>query len=462
MEKTVRFIHNFNNHYYYVLGIKGIEGTTQKARKNYVTTILKFYKEYPFEMLLFYGPTTLLRAAINLSAPFVPFKVRMVQDLKGALNVIEQEKFERLNRDDHDKIGSKPGKSPKSDHLRKYVSDILQYLDKINWGEEQEMGSERTDPSHPFHKVFEALDLIKWEYNDMLNERIKNEEVLRHSKDAAEKANRAKSEFLSSMSHELRTPLNHIIGFCELLYDQYVGPLNPVQSEYLNDVLQSSHHLLSLINDILDLSKVEAGKMEVEWSSVYPRPLLENCIMMVKEKAHQHGIKLETEFNNLPEEIRADDRKLKQVLYNLLANAVKFTPDGGLVCLKANRVRSSESKDRGGKKFDFEEGLNGTECDGDFIQISVMDTGIGLKTDSLEESFCPFEQADGYISRKYQGTGLGLALDPKNGFPPGWHHLGRKPGRRERQYLSFCSAPEKELENTRKLSGWIGQNRRTS
>ena len=188
------------------------------------------------------------------------------------------------------------------------------------------------------------------------------------------------------MSHELRTPLNHIIGFTELVADQAVGPLNATQEEYLNDVLGSSRHLLSLINDILDLTKIEAGKMALEVSEFAFSAMLKNSLVMIKEKALKHRIKLETRFFELPPTIWADERKLKQILYNLLSNAVKFTPDGGTVELEARRR------------------------DGQGVEIVVSDNGIGLEETDLERIFHPFEQVDNSAGRRYQGTGLGLSL----------------------------------------------------
>jgi signal transduction histidine kinase len=146
---------------------------------------------------------------------------------------------------------------------------------------------------------------------------------------AADKANNAKSEFLANMSHELRTPLNHIIGFTEIVLEKNFGELNEMQDEYLNDVHHSSRHLLSLINDILDLSKVEAGKIELEPSNCNLKMVLENSLVMIKEKAMKHRIRLTMDMDGVPETIKADERKLKQIIYNILSNAVKFTPDGG-------------------------------------------------------------------------------------------------------------------------------------
>ena len=207
---------------------------------------------------------------------------------------------------------------------------------------------------------------------------------------AAEDANRAKSEFLANMSHELRTPLNHIIGFTELVVDKSFGDLNDVQVEYLGDVLTSSHHLLSLINDVLDLSKVEAGKLKLQPTDINIKMLLENSLIMIKEKSMKHRIQLTTDIDSVPESISGDERKIKQILYNLLSNAVKFTPEGGNIHLAARTVS--------------EDGTN------NYIEICVKDTGIGLAPKDTERIFNHFEQVETSTSRKFQGTGLGLSL----------------------------------------------------
>jgi signal transduction histidine kinase len=178
--------------------------------------------------------------------------------------------------------------------------------------------------------------------------------------------------------------------------DENFGELNEIQKKYLNNVLQSSSHLLSLINDILDLSKIEAGKSELDVSQIDIRSLLENSLVMIKEKALKHGIRLSTDFGGIPEAVIVDERKLKQVVYNLLSNALKFTPDGGRIALYA---RVAESED-----------ANGPGQVSQHLQVSVSDSGIGLDKEDLERIFNPFEQADTSKSRKYQGTGLGLSL----------------------------------------------------
>jgi signal transduction histidine kinase len=206
-----------------------------------------------------------------------------------------------------------------------------------------------------------------------------------------ESANKAKSDFLASMSHELRTPLNAVIGFSQVLQDQNFGPLNEKQLEYVLDILESGKHLLDLINDILDLSKVEAGKMELELSPEVLGDLLKGSLVMIKEKALTHGIMLKTD---IPEELShfvmlADERKFKQILFNLLSNASKFTPDGGAITLSAKRM---------------------AEGKGEVIQVSVKDTGIGIAPENQEKVFESFFQVSNSLTRKASGTGLGLPL----------------------------------------------------
>ena len=235
----------------------------------------------------------------------------------------------------------------------------------------------------------------------------------------AEHSNRVKSDFLANMSHELRTPLNHILGFTELILDKNFGELNEIQEEYLTDVYTSSNHLLDLINDILDLSKVEAGKLDFNPSKVHIRDILENSLVMIKQKALKHGIKVSTDFDGIPENITADERKLKQILYNLLSNAVKFTPDDGSIRLAAHRIsnnaemvrnRSHPAPDSIQPDSIQPDSIQPDSIQPNSIQIDVEDSGIGLKQEDLDRIFKPFEQVERTASRRFQGTGLGLSL----------------------------------------------------
>ena len=200
-----------------------------------------------------------------------------------------------------------------------------------------------------------------------------------------ELANKHKSEFLANMSHELRTPLNAIIGFSEVLSEKMFGEVNDKQLEYLLDIHTSGHHLLSLINDILDLSKIEAGRMELDLASVNLPMLLDNCTTLVRERASRQGLVLALDVEEGVGNWVVDVRKLKQVVINLLSNAVKFTPAGGRVTLRARRLDHA-------------------------VEIAVVDTGVGIDPDQQALVFEEFRQASGDYLRKSEGTGLGLSL----------------------------------------------------
>lgn len=229
-----------------------------------------------------------------------------------------------------------------------------------------------------------------------------NREIARQNVEL-ERANRMKSEFLAGMSHELRTPLNSIIGFSEVLRDGLVGQLTAEQVEFVGDILDSGKHLLAMINDILDLSKIEAGKMELELESTDITALLRSCIVVIKDRAAKHGIRLLQEIDDLGQ-IHVDQRKTKQIIYNLLSNAVKFSRDGGAVTLRGCRV--DRTRVEGVKLF----GMAPASGNRYFIEIGVIDTGIGIAPSDLPRLFQPFVQLDSGLSRRYEGTGLGLEL----------------------------------------------------
>ncbi|MHB9096720.1 MAG: sensor histidine kinase, partial [Syntrophales bacterium] len=238
-------------------------------------------------------------------------------------------------------------------------------------------------------------------------------EDLRQAFQKASESDRLKSEFLANMSHELRTPLNAIIGFSELLECQYPGKLDESQKEYIRDINTSGKHLLAIISDILDLAKVEAGKMRMEPADVHVASLFDNGLVIFKEQALKHRIRLSTDITGCPETIRADELRLKQIVYNLLSNAVKFTPDGGQVILSARHLsrRNNHWFTKNGEVVSLPAYAGNEQMDRQqVVDIAVTDTGIGLKKEDLERIFKPFEQVDGSTTRRYQGTGLGLSL----------------------------------------------------
>ena len=242
-----------------------------------------------------------------------------------------------------------------------------------------------------------ALDNLR-QYSDLkqLAEKLRaSSEEIAVKNLQLESGSRMKSEFLANMSHELRTPLNAIIGFSEVMKDGLLGELTAQQKEYVSDIFDSGNHLLSLINDILDLSKVEAGKMTLEIEPVVVSDLIQAGLQVVREKALAHRLHLTAEIAPVLDEIWLDQRKAKQILYNLLSNAVKFTPEGGDIKMTVRRVERSVSK---GQPFTR------------FLEIAVADTGIGISPENQALLFQPFTQIDSQLSRRYSGTGLGLVM----------------------------------------------------
>jgi PAS domain S-box-containing protein len=235
------------------------------------------------------------------------------------------------------------------------------------------------------------------------------EETLLQKNVELEDASRMKSEFLANMSHELRTPLNAVIGFSEVLRDGQLGDMTDQQREFIGDIFSSGKHLLSLINDILDLSKVEAGKMRLDLESVPVSSLCMNSMSIIREKAAARHIRLDLDCSEELGSIQADERKVKQILYNLLSNAVKFTLDGGQVTLRISRVPRVEVGRLSGSWTSRSLTLAENEF-AEFFKISVTDNGIGISPEGLGRLFRPFSQIDSGLARKFEGTGLGLAM----------------------------------------------------
>lgn len=222
--------------------------------------------------------------------------------------------------------------------------------------------------------------------HDITN-RKQREEELKRAKEGAESASQVKSQFLASMSHEFRTPLNAIIGFSEILEDQTFGQLNEKQTKHVDNILQSGQHLLQMINDVLDLSKIEAGKLELELSRLDISELVENSLITIREKCSEQGIHLSLNIHEdvVGQTLAADEPKLKQAMFNLLSNAVKFTPKGGSILVTTKK--------------------KGTD-----LLISISDTGIGIKSEDQKRIFGVFEKTQSVVRQRRPGTGLGLVL----------------------------------------------------
>ena len=278
--------------------------------------------------------------------------------------------------------------------IRKYKS-ISGVFNLVNQDETRVLRADETQYVKSLSMLVEVL--LEEESRRRVREQLKekNKEL--------ELASEMKSQFLSNMSHELRTPLNAIIGFSELLKDGVLGPLTDEQGQYSTEIFDSGSHLLDLINGILDLSKIEAGKELLELDEVSVQSILQNSLYMVRDQASERNISI-TESSD--EEITAcwlDGRKTKQILINLLSNAVKFTPEGGKIALSAmiDKMPNLEFK------FDDSELI---QCEGQYLKLSVSDTGIGISEENIDKLFRPFEQIDGSLTREFEGTGLGLSL----------------------------------------------------
>lgn len=225
---------------------------------------------------------------------------------------------------------------------------------------------------------------------------------LLEAKQQAEEASRHKSLFLSNMSHELRTPLNSIIGFAALLQDPNISSLDEKQERFVKHITASGEHLLALINDLLDLSKVEAGKLLLHLQPFPLREAIESAVYAIRPQAAQKQQTIQLSLDDDKSIMKADPIRFRQVLYNLLSNAVKFTPTGGGVTVSAKKVSGSEPG--------ISSSQPKTTSAGEFIEIAVSDTGIGIRHEDLAKLFQPFTQLEPALTKQFQGTGLGLAL----------------------------------------------------
>ncbi|MBI5195554.1 MAG: response regulator [Nitrospirae bacterium] len=247
-----------------------------------------------------------------------------------------------------------------------------------------------------------------------ITERKQSEAELQKALAAAEAASKIKSEFLANMSHELTTPLNSIIGFSQVLHDELYGRLNEKQKEYISNILTSGEHLLSVINDVLELSKVVSGIAELKISKFFLKDVLKSSMTMFYREATKHKIKLNLEIEpDADIEIEADSARLNQIMFNLLDNAVKFTPNGGLVRVAARLIEAAKIGSYEDGKMHNPQLLNfftSQPPERNFIEISLRDTGVGIKPEDMPNLFKEFTQLEPPLTKKYTGTGIGLIL----------------------------------------------------
>lgn len=235
-------------------------------------------------------------------------------------------------------------------------------------------------------------------------ERAQAQEHLRRANEDLERASRLKSEFLASMSHELRTPLNSILGFSDLLQRQTGGTLSSRQLLHIQAIEKSGQHLLQLINDILDLSKIEAGKADLELAPVSIQELCNSCLKMIQPRADKKRLALSLELDSCLQEVFLDERRVRQILINLLSNAIKFTPEGGTIKLGGRLAYGCQLQQ------EFRPDRSPINCSTPYLCLEVIDNGIGIAQDKLHLLFRPFQQIDASLARRHEGTGLGLAL----------------------------------------------------
>jgi len=313
---------------------------------------------------------------------------RMIKPLDLVVTAIQRitagDVDQRIDYQSRDEIGTLAQAFRK---LIDYIKGIASAADRLSKGDptvDVVPRSERDVLSHSFNRMAQNLIRQREHLEEQVTLRTAELEELNVQ---LETATRHKSEFLANMSHELRTPLNAIIGFSDVLLEKekMVGGLNEKQEEYVEDILGSGRHLLSLINDILDLSKVEAGRMELELTTFDLQMLLEDTLMLVRERATRHGIQLTLDVDTQVGDLTADGRKVKQILLNLLSNAVKFTPDGGKISVRTGRSAG-------------------------LVEISVSDTGIGISPEDQQRIFEEFRQTKRKEPQEGEGTGLGLTL----------------------------------------------------
>ncbi|WP_199182310.1 PAS domain-containing sensor histidine kinase [Cryobacterium sp. Y11] len=336
----------------------------------------------------------------------------MMTDTNGIISDVNQQMIELTGRTRDELIGAPcrnfftdPGRADNA--IKRALSE--KRVDDYELTVRARDGAE-TEVSYNAATFYDRERVVQGVFASARNvtERKRIERALQKTINDSEQANRLKTEFLATMSHELRTPLNAIIGFSEALKDGHVGNLTESQREYIGDIYSSGHHLLDLINDMLDLSKVEAGMMDIEREPVDVHSLLDASLSIVREEAVAHNLTLVFDSTDSLGTPLLDRRKTKQIVYNLLSNAVKFTPDHGTVRLSAKRVARPRVGKIAGTRPVHDFPLPQSDVD-QFLEIRVDDSGIGISAENMSKLFLAFSQIDSTLGRKFEGTGLGLA-----------------------------------------------------
>ncbi len=435
------------SNYYFINGVKELKkgGGSRKARKRYYREMVEWYKRYPFQMFIFYGMETLLRGMINLVVPFVPFQVRLVKDLKSAFELIAKEESEHSKPLELYPAAANTIPNSQDNRIQQYGNELIKslggfdfkFLSSVDW-ETRNMENEELpiDPDHPLASVFEAISIIKKDFTDLFQERQQEKKELRKSYDEleerienrtkelaksnmdlqaeivvrketekkllfaktqAEAANNAKSEFLSNMSHELRTPMHHVLAYSKFGIDKMGTVSEGKLLHYFTQIRKTGERLTTLLDSILDLSKLESGMMEFQMRKSDIERVIDYTVKEIETAVAEKGITLEVLKPDVSTEVQCDNFKIGQVVHNLLSNAIKFTESGKKITVS---IASTELPV--GRRASDDRGVPA-------VEVKVEDQGIGIPDSELKLVFNKFVQSS-KTNTGAGGTGLGLAI----------------------------------------------------
>jgi signal transduction histidine kinase len=321
------------NCYQFVLGLEHVTGLDPRTRRPYVEALRRFHERHPMAGMTIHGLGGIIRMAVNLYRPFMPFPVKIVESREAALaeGVAGAASMRRSRARSRRRWVGLPA----------YRRQLLEYLEGLGWELDGGGDAGSWPARHPLAPVFEAIRLLKWEFDDLLATQAKIQNELRIAKESAERANRAKSDFLASVSHELRTPLGHILGFTDLVLRGPLDSMSGEQREMLGDIRRAGHRLRSMIDGLLDLARIDPDHPEPSPVPVGLRSVLAESLALVAEAAAAKDVALELDDENAPALVMADPQKLQRALRCLLSNAIECTPAGGSVVLGARRAEAA-------------------------------------------------------------------------------------------------------------------------